>query len=162
MQIPICTFCVKADTLCTHCEGKLREGRISQLDVELSKYLYEKYGHLDIEYVSSFSTKDMAILFFKGNIAPIVGREGRGALEIGERIGKKVKIIDLNRDIKKVISDIIYPVALLGLNTIFTNEGEVSKIRLAKKDLVRIPFDINSMEKVLLGLMQRRIKIAFE
>ena len=162
MQTPICTFCAKTNVLCGHCEKKLKEGKISQTDIEISKYLYDKYPELNLEYVSSFITKDMAILFFKGNIGPIVGKGGREVLELGKKIGKRIKIINLDADIKKIISDIIYPVTLVGINTIFTNDGEISKIRLAKSDLMRIPFDINSLEKILFNLLNKKIRVAFE
>jgi len=162
MQTPICEFCAKTDVLCEHCEKKMREGTISQFDVNFSKELYEKHGQLDIEYVSSFNAKDALVLFFKGDVGVIVGRGGRGALELGRKFGKRVKIINLNSDIKKVISDIIYPVNLLGLNTIFTADGEISKVRFSKRDLVKIPFDISSIEKILFKLLNKKIRIVFE
>jgi len=162
MQTPICTFCAKTNVLCDYCEKKLQEGKISQLDVELSKYLYEKYNELDMKYISSFNARDSIVLFFKGDIGPIVGKGGRSVLELSKKFGKRVKIIDLNADIKKIISDIIYPVSLLGINAVFTNEGEISKIRLDKKDLMRIPFDINSLEKILFQLLQKKIRVVFE
>jgi len=162
MQTPICEFCAKTDTLCGNCEKKLRDGTLSRLDVDLSKYLYEKHPDLDLEYVSSFAARDAIVLFFKGEIGAIVGRGGKNAMELSKKFGKRVKIINLNTDIKKVISDIIYPVTLMGVNTVFTQKGEVSKIRLAKREMMSIPFDISSLEKILFNLMQKRIRISFE
>jgi transcription antitermination factor NusA-like protein len=162
MQTPICTFCAKTSVLCDHCEKNLKEGKISQIDVDLSKYLYEKHTDLELEYVSSFNARDSVVLFFKGDIGRIVGKGGRSVLELSKKFGKRVKIINLNEDIKKVISDIIYPVSLLGINSVFTNDGEISKIRLEKKDLMRIPFDISSLEKILFQLLHKKIRIVFE
>jgi transcription antitermination factor NusA-like protein len=164
MQTPICVFCAKTNTLCGNCDKKIKEGTLSQFDVDLSKYLYDKFGELDLEYVSSFLAKDMVVLFFRGNIGPIVGKAGRGALEIGRTLGngKRVKIINLKNDIKKIISDIIYPVTLVGINSVFSGDGEVSKIRFLRRDMARIPFEINSMEKILSKLLNKRIAIVFE
>lgn len=162
MQTPICVFCAKTNVLCDNCEKKIKDGAISKFDVDFSKYLYEKYDELDIEYVSSFLTKDFAILFFKGEVGTIVGKGGRNALELGKRFGKRVKVINLNMDIKQIISDILYPVTLLGMNTIFTSGGEISKIRLPKREMMRIPIDISSMEKILNNLLHKKIRITFE
>ena len=162
MQTPICEFCAKTDTLCGNCEKKLKDGTLTKLDVDFIKYLYERHLSLDIEYVSSFAARDAVVLFFKGEVGAIVGRGGKSAMELSKKFGKRVKVINLNNDIKKVISDIIYPVTLMGINTVFTQEGEVSKIRLAKKEMMSIPFDISSLEKILFNLMQKRIRISFE
>lgn len=162
MQTPICEFCAKTDTLCGNCEKKLRDGALTKLDVDFIKYLYERHPDLDIEYVSSFAARDAVILFFKGEIGAIVGKGGKSAMELSKKFSKRVKIINLNNDIKKVISDITYPVTLMGINTVFTQEGEVSRIRLSKREMMSIPFDISSLEKILFSLMQKRIRISFE
>lgn len=162
MQTPVCSFCAKTDVLCEHCESRLKNKEISELDVEISKYLIDKYSEIEVEYVSSFQAKDFLLLFFKGNVGAIVGKNGKGAFEIGKKFGKKVKIIKLDSDTHQIITDIITPVELLGVNTLFTGEKEVYKIRLAKKDMVRIPFDIDSLQKILMKILKKEVQFVFE
>lgn len=162
MKTPICEICARTDTMCGSCETRLRGGEINQADVEISKLLYKKYAEIDAEYLSSFLTRNFAILSFRGNAGAIVGRGGRGAAEISTMISRKVKIINLDNDTKKIISDILHPAILVGINEIFATDGEIYKVRIRKKDFPRLPIDLGSLEKLFMNILSKRVRIVFE
>ena len=162
MKTPICEICARTDTMCGSCETRLRGREINQADVDISKLLYKKYAEINAEYLSSFLTRDFAILSFRGNAGAIVGRGGRGAAEISTMIRKKVKIINLDNDVKKIISDILHPAILIGINEIFASDGEIYKIRVGKKDLSRLPIEIGSLEKLFMNILSKKVRVVFE
>ncbi len=162
LKSPLCSFCIDSGTLCNACEKKLEDGMVTKLDLELIKFLNEKYHDFDVEYLSSFEGRDIIIIFMKGDIGGIVGKGGKGALELKKIFGKKIKIINMNGKIKEVVSDIIHPIKLVGINTVYKADKELIKIRFLKKDFAKMPIDINSLKKILFNLFDKDIEIVFE
>jgi transcription antitermination factor NusA-like protein len=92
----------------------------------------------------------------------VIGREGSGARELSAKLGKRIKIINADSDLKNTIADIINPLELLGINTLFKNGAETCKIRVSKKNFAHISVDITSLEKILANLMKKQVMISFE
>lgn len=163
MIIPFCSICLKSGVLCQACEDKLK-GQLSRFDYDVCKYLCEKFGgvNANIEYVSSFLAGNMALLFVRGNVGSIIGHDGTGVKELAAKVGKRIKIVNLNSDMKTAIEDIINPLELLGINKLFKDGSEFYKIRISKKNFMQLSFDLTSLEKILEHLMNKRVMIAFE
>lgn len=162
MRTPVCSVCAKSNALCQSCESKIKKGELAPVDVELSNFFHERYKDLDAEFVGSFTTKDFIILFMRGKVGAVVGRGGRGVSEISHKLGKRVKIVNLDDDIRRIASEIVFPAAVLGINTLFKENKEVVKVRIAKKNFGRIPIDITSLERVFLKLFSKTVQITFE
>lgn len=163
MIAPFCSICLRSGVLCPACERKIKDqNQVSQFDYDVCRYLNEKFIDSNVEYVSSFLAGNVAILFMKGSVGAVIGREGSGARELSAKLGKRIKIINADSDMKNTISGIINPLELLGINTLFKNGVETCKIRVSKKNFAHISFDITSLEKILANLMKKQVMISFE
>lgn len=163
MITPFCSICLKSGVLCQACEDRLK-GQLSQFDYDVCRYLCEKFDEVNtnVEYVSSFLAGNVALLFMRGNVGSIIGHDGTGVKELAAKFGKRIKIINVGSDIKTMIVDIINPLELLGINKLFKDGRERYKIRISKKNFMRLSFDITSLEKVLSRLLNADVMIAFE
>ena len=63
---------------------------------------------------------------------------------------------------KKSVADVIMPTKLLGINTVFHEGKEVTKVRIAKSEVVHLPIDIPTLEKALRSLIGHEVQLVFE
>ena len=162
MKTPFCTLCLQSNVLCDFCDSKLSRGELTQLDIDLSNYLSENHDGLDAEYLSSFSSDKVLILFMRGDVGRVVGAGGKGAIKLSRLQNKRVKIINLGADLKSIISAILYPAKLVGVNTLFKDGSELSRVRVSRKESLRIPFDRKSLENVLAKVTAKKVRLVFE
>lgn len=164
MLIPVCNECAKVgstDALCAACATKLSTGQINEHDIAISNFLFTNYPDFDIEFLSSYTTQKCILLFMRGKVARIIG-DGSSIAALEKKIGKKVKVINVDHDFKKIVSDIIYPATLLGINIIFGSKQENYKIRIAKEDLGKFPFEINAFQRLFSTALKKNVQIIFE
>lgn len=164
MLTPICSECAKSgsvEALCSACAAKLSSGQISEQDIAISNFLHTRYPELNIEFLSSFSTQKFLVLFMRGKVARIIG-DGSSIAALEERVGKRIKIINIDHDVRRIVSDLIYPATLIGVNTLFGCGEESYKIRIAKEDLGRFPFEINALRPLLSMALKKEVQILFE
>ena len=66
MKLPICLIDAQTNTLCRKCKQLYREGKISDIDIELSKVLLGiskgNKNLKDIAFYSSFELEDVVII----------------------------------------------------------------------------------------------------
>ncbi len=103
MKTIIDSFCVKSGIMCRQCEEKIRKGQITKLDLQVIKTLSEfenKYPVLkDIFFHKAKETGEtLAILVNKKDMSKILSYGGKIIRELGERTGKKIKILGYGSD----------------------------------------------------------------
>jgi transcription antitermination factor NusA-like protein len=157
MKTPFCDFCLKTNVLCKSCEERSKR---NSTEFKVAKYLHDKFNDLDCELVSAQEIKDYCILFMKGEIKKIIGKEGKGVKEISKIANKKIKIIDLNSSREKIVEDLINPAKLSGISEVYGSK-EIVKVVIPKSDLVKLPFDITSIERILSEIFKKETKISF-
>ncbi|MCX8175361.1 MAG: KH domain-containing protein [Candidatus Micrarchaeota archaeon] len=165
MKTPVCDSDVKAGQLCESCKRRLAEGKITQLDFEVAKILYginERYNISAASFSKALDLGRVVLILTEGEVGILIGKQGKVVLELSEALGKKVRIAEMQGDVKKTIADIVAPVRLLGVNKIFHEGRELTKVRLAKSDMAQLPIDIPSLESALCSLLEEKVAIAFE
>lgn len=165
MKIPICELCAKSTILCSGCEDKLEKGKISELDVKISRTLYkmkDKYNLNEVSFNKAIDLGRVVLLLTTTDVGMLIGKEGKVVAEISQAVGKKVRIAEMGKDIKKTISDVITPAKILGINTLYKGGEKTYKVRFSKDEIKQIPIDINTLEKALKSLLESDVKIAFE
>ncbi len=162
MTLPICDICAKAGVLCNACELKLKEGRISKLDVELSKALYEVGGG-EIGFEGAIDTdKVIIVLAPKNDIGKIIGKGGDNIRLLSNKFGKQLRVIGTG-DMESAIYDFVAPAKILGINTVYKQNGEITKrVRIDKKDKKKLRMDIDEIQKVVESVTNDKIEITFE
>lgn len=156
---------MRSGELCAECRKKLAEGRISELDFEVAQILYrinERYNITAASFTKAIDLGRVVLILTQGEVGLLIGKEGKIVAEISHSLGKKVRIAEIGTDVKKSIADIITPARLLGINRVFHEGREITRVRLAKADIPHLPLDISSLERVLKSLLEEDVKIIFE
>lgn len=165
MKTPICDADLRSGELCPDCRSKLASGKITQLDVDVALILFrinERYNITNASFVKAVDLGRVVLILTQGEVGLLIGKQGKIVAELSEALGKKVRIAEMQGDVKKTIADIITPARLLGINKVFHNGREVMKVRLSKADLPHLPLDLPSLERVLHSLLEDEVKISFE
>ncbi|MEA3255855.1 MAG: KH domain-containing protein [Candidatus Altiarchaeota archaeon] len=162
MNLPICTICAKTGVLCSACEAKLQNEEISELDVELSKVLYET-GVEGIGFERVIDIKDFIIVLTKKeDIGKIIGRNGDNIRLISKKLGKKVRVIG-TESIQDAIHDFITPAQVTSINTVYAPDGGIIKrIKINERDKKKLRMNIKEIEGLLSLLTTEKIEISFE
>lgn len=165
MKTPVCDADVRSGQLCAECRGKLEAGKITELDFEVARILCginERYNITGASFHKALDLGRVVLILTQGEVGLLIGREGKIVGEISSALGKKVRIAEEQGDVKKTIADIIMPARLLGINRVFHEGREVTKVRLSRHDLAHLPIDITTLEKVLRHLLEDEVKVVFE
>ncbi|HIE34032.1 MAG TPA: transcription elongation factor NusA [Candidatus Altiarchaeales archaeon] len=162
MTLPICNICAKTGVLCSACESKLEEGKISELDVELSKILF-KLGDGEIGFERAIDTKNfIVILTKKENVGKIIGKSGDNIRQLSRNFGKQIRVIGTG-DLNEMIYDFIAPARIISVNTVYKPNGTtLQRVRINKKDRKKLRMSIKEIEKLISSLTNSNVEISFE
>ncbi|MFX1285124.1 MAG: hypothetical protein ACFFB5_15800 [Promethearchaeota archaeon] len=144
---PICNFCAKTGVLCKKCKQKLRKGKFTQLDVDVSKAFAKAEQRFPKQLQNV--TLDRAHRL-NGSIV-LLTRNGNNILEnedlkhfIEDEIRKPIEIVERKSDTRKTFADFFAPLDILEIDQIFAPpEGDIElKITLrGDPNLLRFPLD---------------------
>ncbi|MBN2014776.1 MAG: KH domain-containing protein [Candidatus Altiarchaeota archaeon] len=162
MTLPICAICAKTGVLCNVCEERLKEGKISELDVELSKILYN-LGKSEIGFDRAIDTKKFIIILTKkDNIGKIIGKSGDNIRKLSKDLGKQVRVISTG-DLEETIYDFVAPARILSINTVYKPDGTtLQRVRINKKDKKKLRMSLKEIEKLIASLTNDKVEISFE
>ncbi len=165
MKTPVCEEDVRNGELCPQCKKKLAEGRISELDFEVAQVLCkinERYNITNASFTKALDLGRVVLILTRGEVGLLIGKDGKIVGEISSALGKKVRIAEAQGDVKKTIADIIAPVRLLGINRVFHEGKEITKVRLPRHELEELPIDVPTLEKVLRHLLEDDVRLVLE
>jgi transcription antitermination factor NusA-like protein len=150
MVLPVCDVCLKSGMLCQGCENKLKSGEITQMDLDIAKILY-KLGEGKIGFKKTIEIGDTVIIVTeKEQVGKLIGKSGKIVREISHSIGKKVRVVGENSDLRAVARDILAPARLSGINIIYGKEGQKKyKIRVMAEDSRRIPGRLDFLNSII-------------
>lgn len=159
MEAPICVICAKTGALCSKCEEKLSKGLISEMDVELTKYLIET-NQEDIGFDRAIEFGDhIDILTKKKYIGKLIGRGGENLRNISQRLGKPVRVIGAE-GLEETIKSLVAPAQITSINTVYLPAGGILKrIKLRRGDKDRLRMDVKEIQKIASSLVAERIEI---
>ncbi|KYK36540.1 MAG: KH domain-containing protein [Theionarchaea archaeon] len=167
MKAPICEICLKSGILCLGCEEKLKKSIITELDVKISKLLYEleQEHHIrDITFVKAVESRSLIVIIVgEGEIGNLIGKGGKTVKFLQRALRKKIRIIEDTDDIRKIIQDLLHPARILGMNILYLPSGDQRyRVRIPKEDERRVPTNVQSAEEIISKLTDLEVEIAFE
>ncbi|MFA4983058.1 MAG: hypothetical protein WC588_02460 [Candidatus Micrarchaeia archaeon] len=165
METPFSDAEVRSGELCEGSKRKIAEGKLSALDFEVAQILLKINERYNISNASFYRALDLGkavLIMTRGEAGFLIGKNGKIVSELSAALGRKVRIVEMKGDVKKSVSDVIMPARLLGINQIFRNGKEMTKVRLAKHDLMHLPIDLTSLERALQSLMECEVQLAIE
>lgn len=137
ITIPLDKICVKSGVLCPRCEALVESGKYSDLDVKVMKALVEvesKYRSVDMRYVKSYQVDDVIYVLAESasRLPAGLGADIRRAL--GSEGISRVIVLEYRRNWRQLLSDLIAPYPLLGLQEVYLPDGsQVSVMRVPEE-----------------------------
>lgn len=167
MRAPICNICLKSGILCQGCESRLKDGKISELDVKMSRTLFEfAQKHRGLEKINFKHAIDVGTLIVivvrQGEIRFAVGRGGKVVRALERRFRTKIRIVEEKTEIRKLAKDLLTPAKVLGVNVLYAGGKEEYRVRVPCSHLKRLPASVNGIQIALTKLTNKNIKLAFE
>jgi len=163
MVLPVCDVCLKSGMLCQGCENKLKSGEISSMDVDIAKILY-KIGNGKLGFKKTIEIGDVVIIVTdKDQVGKLIGKGGKIVREISKEIGKKIRVVGENSDLKSIATDILAPARISGINIVYGKDGEQKyKIRVRKEDSRRLPAKIEVLNEIIQQLTGEKTLVFIE
>ncbi|MCD6522519.1 MAG: transcription elongation factor NusA [Candidatus Diapherotrites archaeon] len=164
MKSPICEVCVKSGVLCSACNQKLADGKISENDLRLARLLYkleEKQLTKNVSFSKTIDIGDMLLVLTEGNVANLIGRGGRIVRLLSKEFDKKVRIIN-STDTKRALQDLVAPARVLGINILYTPNGEKTKVIIAKEDEDKLIAPLEVLQKAANALSNKEVVLVLE
>lgn len=161
-------FCVKSGILCRKCQEKIEKGQITDLDLKIIRLLteFEKDNPLlqDVTYHKAVeSENNVVILVDRRDMGKILSGGAKMVHAISDSLGKKVKILSYGGDDRQFLEDLLSPLAILALNTIWIPDGSTeTKVILSGRQPRRMPVDLEMVKGFAKQLRNMSLRIEFE
>lgn len=169
MYTKICSVDLKSGILCPKCEGKVRSGEFSELDLRIAKTLLNlenKYPALQTVYFhkSVESGNTLVILVNKGDVPRILGYGGKILKEISEKTQKrKIRILPYNEEPRRFLEELFAPASVLTINTIWLPDGSTeTKVIVLKRDARKLPTSIGVLKELAKSIQNITLRVEFE
>ena len=149
MKLPICLIDAQTNTLCRKCKQLYREGKINDIDIELSKILLDlSKGNKNLKNVAFYSSvelEDVVILVTRKQDVPHLSNP-ETLKKIEQYSQKEIRFLERTSDPKKLVESLLYPIPVVNVSTLYLppfSEKEY-KIEIDKKykDELPIPEEV--------------------
>ncbi len=143
MKTPICAFDAKTGILCSLCENKLKNGQLTQEDVEGSirlTRLSSKIQELDkLTLVNSRKVEEDFVLFFRHSDI-ILLRSSEKMVDILEKeFHGNVWLMEADCSPRRFLENLFFPIRVLNSNMIWLPDGhKVTQVTINDKDYAKI------------------------
>lgn len=161
-------FCVKSGTFCRKCQEKIEKGQITDLDLKIIRLLTELEKQnpalQDVTYQKAVEAENsVVILLDKRDMGKILSGGAKTVHAISDSLGKKVKILSYGGDDRQFLEDILSPLSILTLNTIWIPDGTTeTKAILSGREPRRMPVDLEVAKGLAKQLRNMSLRIEFE
>lgn len=167
MKAPICNICLKSDVLCSHCSTKLEEGKISDIEVKISRKLQDlsedNPSLQDSEIVRVLEAENVVVVVAdEGDGAKVVGRKGRVVKQLAEEVGKSIRVVEKSSDDRETIKGLLSPADIESINTVFRPSGQSQKIVVDEEYKNKINLSISEFEEFVEEITGTEYTLSFE
>ena len=161
-------FCVKSGTFCRKCQEKIEKGQITDLDLKIIRLLTELEKQnpalQDVTYQKAVEAENsVVILLDKRDMGKVLSDGAKTVHAISDSLGKKVKILSYGGDDRQFLEDLLNPLSILTLNTIWIPDGTTeTKVILSGREPRRMPVDLEAAKGLAKQLRNMSLRIEFE
>jgi len=165
MQMPICSVCLGSDILCSGCGKKFQDGLITQMDIDVSKYLFElseKITNLDTVKLNKIIDSDVLVMVAEPGDAPkLVGKNGAVVKALAKKFNKSIRVLE-SAGLEKFSRDLLSPTPIVGVNKVFKEDGEVLRVRAGASSKNKLLVSPESFSKIVQDIYGKRAELVLE
>jgi transcription antitermination factor NusA-like protein len=167
MRFFVCNKCLSGKQICDACEEELKKNSISIEEIEEYRKIYKalrREKHLkDIEIRRVFSSDRMAIIVCRKQDVPrLIGKNGIIAKKLKKKLGKEIRIVSFEIDPFRFSKEVLHPSNILGINILYTGEGEIYKVKLPSAEKYLMKISPNFFKLAALHILGKQIELEFE
>ena len=165
MKVPICTFDAKTGVLCPKCESRLKNGELSDVDVESSiKLIKLSLKNQDIDKLNLIGSQkideDYVLILKDSNVSYITSNDKLVSL-IEEEFKGKVWFVEGNSSIRRFLENLFFPIHILKTNMIWLPDGnQVTQVTIESKDYEKSISIIEKIKRIVNAV--RKIELVVE
>jgi transcription antitermination factor NusA-like protein len=167
VKTELCNFCLKSGILCSKCQGKLKSGKVSEVDFKIARLLLsleEEYPSLqDVRFHKAVeSDRVLAILVNKGDVPRLLSHGGRIVKALGEKTGKTIRVLEYGVTERKFLEDLFMPLSILTINTIWLPDGTTeTRVILKRGGRKRLPLNVKSSREIAEKLRGMTLRVEY-
>ncbi len=140
---------------------------ITDTDIEVAGLLItlqDKYPSLQtVSFHKAYDSNGvLAILVGAGDLPHLLGYGGKILRELGQKTGKTIRIIEKGVGIRKFLEDLLAPVTITSLNTIWLPDGTTETRVIISGQPKRLPVSMNTLKELVKKVQRRTIRVEFE
>ena len=169
MKSQFCEICLKNYPLiCGNCQAKIDEGEVTDLDINVARALINLEDLFpsikNVTFLRVVQIEDLVIVLVgKGDVRRIIGSSRRVLRQLEEDLGAQVRIVEESRNPQHILRDLIRPVKILGVNTIWLPDNSFERIvRISERERENIPLKLHQLEDAIYQMTDERIRIVFD
>ena len=165
MKVPICTFDAKTGVLCPKCESRLKNGELSNVDVECSiKLIKLSHKNQDIDKLNLIGSQKIDedyVLILKDSNVSHINSNDKLLSSVEEEFKGKVWFVDANSSIRRFLENLFFPIRLLKTNMIWLPDGnQVTQVTIESKDYEKFISIIEKIKRIVNAV--RKIELVVE
>lgn len=167
MKFPICTFDAKVGVLCPSCEAKLRNGEITEADVEASFKLAKLASSIPaldkLTLKRAYKVDGDYVLVFNQGEAKVVLNNRQIMSKLSEAFGGKVWVTEQTGDVRAQIEYLMSPVRILTVNMVYLPGDERHiKVVIAGARTKNFPVDLDKVKRIIKSIRNDEVEFEFE
>ncbi len=165
MKVPICTFDAKTGVLCPKCESRLKNGELSDVDVECSiKLIKLSHKNQDIDKLNLIGSQKIDedyVLILKDSNVSHINSNDKLLSSVEEEFKGKVWFVEANSSIRRFLENLFFPIRLLKTNMIWLPDGnQVTQVTIESKDYEKFISIIEKIKRIVNAI--RKIELVVE
>lgn len=133
------------------------------MDLDIAKILF-KLVDGKISFKKTIEIADVVIIITpKDQVGKIIGKGGKIVRELSKTVGKKIRVVGENSDLKTVAQDILSPARISGINIVYgMDQKQKYKIRVRKEDSRRLPAKIEVLNDIIKQLTGKETLVVID
>ena len=165
MKVPICTFDAKTGVLCPKCESRLKNGELSDVDVECSiKLIKLSHKNQDIDKLNLIGSQKIDedyVLILKDSNVSHINSNDKLLSSVEEEFKGKVWFVEANSSIRRFLENLFFPIRILKTNMIWLPDGnQVTQVTIESKDYEKFISMIEKIKRIVNAI--RKIELVVE
>ena len=165
MKVPICTFDAKTGVLCPKCESRLKNGDLSDVDVECSiKLIKLSHKNQDIDKLNLIGSQKIDedyVLILKDSNVSHINSNDKLVSSVEEEFKGKVWFVEANSSIRRFLENLFFPIRILKTNMIWLPDGnQVTQVTIESKDYEKFISIIEKIKRIVNAV--RKIELVVE